>query len=844
MNLSLRKMFPLAVLLGFTFVLAACGGGASDSGQENERGIDTTVDDDDDRGVVYTGPTPLTDDIQSFKLNVWDNLAGNDRCGACHNETVGQTPQFVRADDVNLAYEAANTIVDKSAAVLSRMVTKVAEGHNCWENNATACASTIERFIEGWAADTGASANVVVLTAPESKQPGATKNFPADASDFESTVWALVRQDEVTCSSCHAEDGSQANQQPYFASPVLNTAYQAAKTKIDLSSAARSRLVVRLREEGHNCWEDPAGIQDACTYSANQMQSAIEDFLATIPEPEGIDEDLVFSDAVVLSGDGGDGIIASSGGRVESDLVALYEFKAGEGSVAFDTSGVNPSLNLNLNDGVEWVGSWGIRIIDGKAQGDTASSKKLYDLISATGEYSIEAWVIPANVSQEGPARIVTYSGGSEVRNFTLGQTLYDYNFLTRSSESDGNGMPALSTPSALESLQSTLQHVVVTFDPIEGRRIYVNGEIPQDVADDSVIASDDLGGSINDWDDTFALALGNEVDNQQLWQGTIRLLAIHNRVLTQEQVTENFDAGVGQKFFLLFGVSHLIDMPEAYIVFEVEVFDDYSYLFNSPFFISLDKSAVPTSNIQIEGLRIGINGREAPIGQLFANMKQTIRAETYNSDVGVPLSPNPTGTVIGLESGADSDEFFLTFDRIGDRTYDRPDDEVPPAAQPSDLDTQPEIGLRVFSEINATMSEVTGVLAGDVADTYSAVIQQLPSTESADGFVAAQQSGVMQLSLAYCTALVNDDSLRSSYFPGFDFGNASALNDDAGRDLVILPIMNELIANQSLATQPDASEMRAQLDNLIASIPDASVSTKVISVCSAALGSAVMLLQ
>ena len=38
-----------------------------------------------------------------------------------------------------------------------------------------------------------------------------------------------------------------------------------------------------------------------------------------------------------------------------------------------------------------------------------------------SGEYSIEAWVVPANVTQEGPARIISYSAGDSNRNFTLG---------------------------------------------------------------------------------------------------------------------------------------------------------------------------------------------------------------------------------------------------------------------------------------------------------------------------------------------------------------------------------------------------------------------------------------
>ena len=127
---------------------------------------------------------------------------------------------------------------------------------------------------------------------------------------------------------------------------------------------------------------------------------------------------------------------------------------------------------------------------------------------------------------QEGPARIVSYSAGTAARNFTLGQTQYNYDFLQRSSTTDANGEAALSTADADEDLQATLQHVVVTFDPLNGRKIYVNGVFTDDL--DPVPA-----GNLSDWDDSFAFVLGNEVSNDRLWQGTIRMVAIHNRALT-----------------------------------------------------------------------------------------------------------------------------------------------------------------------------------------------------------------------------------------------------------------------------------------------------------------------
>ena len=94
-----------------------------------------------------------------------------------------------------------------------------------------------------------------------------------------------------------------------------------------------------------------------------------------------------------------------------------------------------------------------------------------------------------------------------------------------------------------------------------------------------------------------------------------MQLVAIHNRALTLEQIQQNFAAGVGERYFLLFSVSHLVDVPQAYIMFEASQLDSYAYLFTKPTFISLDPNA-SLANIDIKGIRIGVNGAEAKVGQ------------------------------------------------------------------------------------------------------------------------------------------------------------------------------------------------------------------------------------
>jgi hypothetical protein len=811
---------PLSAVLAVMLVagLAGCGGAST---EENPVPLQQDVN-------RYTGPAPATDDVRAFMLNVWDPLRAVNRCGACHIEGV-QAPDFVRQDNVNLAYEQANTVVNLVSPQDSRMVTKVAGGHNCWLASNAACGTVITAYIEAWAnGSLGGGGKSIVLEAPTPRPPGDSIQLPADSGLFATTVHPLLTQH---CVGCHVETATPLAQSPFFATADANVAYEAAKPKIDLNDPANSRFVLRLREESHNCWSD-------CSANAQEMENAIATMAGSIT-PTQVDPELVTSMALTLP----EGTVASGGGRQEANVIALYQFKTGSGNTVYDTSGVEPSLNLTMSGDVEWVGGWGIKINSGKAQGSTTASKKLYDLITATGEYSIEAWVVPANVSQE-DANIISYSGGTMLRDFTLGQTLYNYDAFNRSTATTLNGDPALSTADADEDLQATLQHVVVTYDAVNGRRIYVNGEFTDDI-------DPDVGGTISDvWDDSFALIFGNEASSGRQWQGTLRLVAIHNRVLSDAQIAQNFAAGVGELFFLLFDVSDLVDLPQSYVVFEVSQFDSYSYLFDKPFFVSLDPNVEP-NDIPIKGMRIGINGKEAAAGQAYANLDATLTADLY-TPMGQALSP--LGTVIALEQGAESDEFFLTFDEIGTNTYARTDPAVPAPVPPTAGDPVSDIGLRTFEEINATMSEVTGVPTTEsfVNATYQSVKQQLPTVEDIGGFLAAHQMGVAQLGISYCNALVEGRGSipPSTYFPGFDMSE-SANTAFPGNNAQIIDPLRTRVMNSGVATQPSDTDVDAELNNLIDELtqcqpgcPGGTTASVVKATCAAALSSAAMLIQ
>jgi Concanavalin A-like lectin/glucanases superfamily len=795
--------------------LAGCSGGSGPAVQQtaSSGGGGTTS--------TYNGPPPATADIQSFKINLWDNIRSSNRCGACHSETGGQTPMFARSDDVNLAYAAANDVVNLPSPKDSMMVTKVGGGHNCWLTSDAACADILKTWITNWAGSVvAAGSRKIQLEAPALRDPGQSKNFPDDPSQFASTVYPLL---EKFCVNCHSS-GSAIQQQPFFAEGpatdmnAVATAYEAAKAKMNLDDPGNSRFVVRLRNEFHNCWTSD------CSSDADKMQAAIQSFADGV-QPTQVDPNLVTSKALTLY----EGTIASGGNRYEANVIALYEFKTGQTcgqsitgvcATAFDTSGVDPAMDLTLSGNVEWVGGWGLKFSGGKAQASTATSAKLRALINATGEYSIEAWVAPGNVVQE-DTRIVSYSAGTMARNFNLGQTMYNYDFFNRSSNSDANGNPQLSTPDAAEVLQATLQHVVVTFDPVEGRKIYVNG---------ALVSQQDPGpgGTLTDWDDTFAFVLGNEVSGDKPWNGVIRLVAIHNRVLTPEQIQQNYDAGVGEKFFLLFSVEQLTNVPQSFVVFEGSQFDSYSYLFRKPFFISLDPSAMP-DGIDVQGIRIGINGAEAPVGQAFAHVNTTIASTAYSPDTGQPLvTAGALGAVLPLEKGPNADEFFLTFDKLGSHTFARPAPATPPPATPQDLPPESDIGVHTFDQISAAMSTITGVSQLDpgVQSTFDTVRQSLPATNDVEAFLSSHQVAIAQLAIQYCSAMIDDTTLRSSMFPGFPFtSNVTTAFPGVGNpteDLYLEPLLDRAIGTAAapIGTQPDRAAAKTELQNLIHGIP------------------------
>ncbi|WP_352339752.1 hypothetical protein, partial [Psychrobacter sp. 16-MNA-CIBAN-0192] len=88
-------------------------------------------------------------------------------------------------------------------------------------------------------------------------------------------------------------------------------------------------------------------------------------------------------------------------------------------------------------------------------------------------------------------------------------------------------------------------------------------------------------------------------------------------------------------------------------------------YLFSNAAIVNIDGTPVADS-FALKGLRIGINGKESAQGQSYANLDLSVSA---GQTIAEPFSISALGTIIALEKGANLDEFFLTFEQLGEHT-------------------------------------------------------------------------------------------------------------------------------------------------------------------------------
>ncbi|MHC4179903.1 MAG: LamG-like jellyroll fold domain-containing protein, partial [Planctomycetota bacterium] len=255
------------------------------------------------------------------------------------------------------------------------------------------------------------------------------------------------------------------------------------------------------------------------------------------------------ADGVELAGGTLD--IAGAGGIWPDGIQAVYDFEEGGGDIIHDGSGVGAPLDLTIKTTVpSALASWGpgYLSLNGGDIGDVAdpaletmaesgTATKIIDAVKASGEYSVEAWVVPANDTQTGPARVVNLGVHGTNCNAQLHQEEEEWVARFRTTDTNDYGAPYFGRGMGTAAVPGELTHVIYTRDASGDEFIYVNGVEE---------ASGYRSGDVSVWDDTATLKLANEInlEGNREWTGEYHQVAIYNRALTSTEVDSQYMTG------------------------------------------------------------------------------------------------------------------------------------------------------------------------------------------------------------------------------------------------------------------------------------------------------------
>lgn len=233
-------------------------------------------------------------------------------------------------------------------------------------------------------------------------------------------------------------------------------------------------------------------------------------------------------------GTGGTG--GAGGGRVGAGLILLYAFDEGSGATVTDQSGTLPTHDLTIADpgNVTWSANH-LTVDAATALSTVGAATKIATRAQASGELTVEAWINPANATQDGPARIITMSLDPYERNFMLGQETNTYAARFRADgEVDwDNGSPTVFTTAGTAT--ATLTHIVHTHRSDGAEVLYVDGVENQTFT---------RTGGLTMWDATYPIIVANEATDNRAWLGELHLIAFYERALDAGEVDQNFMAG------------------------------------------------------------------------------------------------------------------------------------------------------------------------------------------------------------------------------------------------------------------------------------------------------------
>ncbi len=245
-------------------------------------------------------------------------------------------------------------------------------------------------------------------------------------------------------------------------------------------------------------------------------------------------------------------------------------------------------------------------------------------------------------------------------------------------------------------------------------------------------------------------------------------------------------------------------------------------YIMNGPQPPAPLVEATPTllpanQQFQLAEIKIAINGVPPSVGQAYRNVDELIN---NTQQVLSPLS-----TIVPQANGWAQDQFSL---ELGLVSYPDPNnagqmvtvdarvaDPIFPAP-PVDMNTVDLVannGLRNFSQINATMSVLTGVdgqAVSAVRNQFNSLKQQLPGGNDLGSYVASHEVAILKLAVEYCDVFMGSATMRTNFF------GTDPLNP-FDRNLLFNGLIDNMVMSgpQQIALQPLKADLLADLNAL-----------------------------
>ena len=210
-------------------------------------------------------------------------------------------------------------------------------------------------------------------------------------------------------------------------------------------------------------------------------------------------------------------------------LAFLWENSKKPNLIADVSTKSERSFALKACDEAYFNRDFGMRIANGAFLVEGADDN-LLAACKQSNQLTIEATILPENLKQQGPARIISFSSDTSTRNFTLGQQ--DDKLVLR-LRTPQTGLSGTNPQVDLCTLSTTEpNHIIVTYSP--GKlTCYRNGQ--------EVLKSDLVKGDFSNWTPQHLL-FGDEWGGGRRWNGTLEGIALYSRALTSDEARTSYE--------------------------------------------------------------------------------------------------------------------------------------------------------------------------------------------------------------------------------------------------------------------------------------------------------------